>query len=282
MEYYKSSELLRKGIEKRRKQGHSIGFVPTMGFFHEGHRALFRRAREEADCLVVSLFVNPAQFAPNEDLASYPRDLDHDRQTCLEEQVDILFHPEAEQMYLPDHSVYVVEQKLSHGLCGTSRPSHFSGVCTVCAKLFNIVQPDLVVMGEKDYQQLQIIKRMVRDLDFPLRVIGEPIVREPDGLAMSSRNKYLSAEERSQALCLYRALKTAQAAYRNGERCVPALKDAMRTIIAGCPSARLDYLEFIEPETLAPQETATEKSRAALAVYLGNTRLIDNAAMRSS
>ena len=197
---------LQKKVLMLRQEGKKIGFVPTMGFLHEGHLSLMRIARPKCDVLVVSIFVNPTQFGPNEDLDRYPRDFENDKKKCEAEGVDILFFPTAESMYKKDASCWVDETALSKGLCGASREGHFRGVCTVVAKLFNLVQPSFAVFGEKDAQQLRIIERMVRDLFFPIKIIRAPILREPDGLAMSSRNKYLSSEEHKQALCLQKAL----------------------------------------------------------------------------
>jgi len=279
VEHYTEAKAFQDRTLALRHEGKRIGFVPTMGYLHEGHRLLMRLAREHADVVIVSLFVNPTQFGPGEDLASYPRDLLRDNEACRAEGVDVLFHPEPGEMYAPDHSLYVVEETLSLGLCGATRPTHFRGVCTVCTKLFNLAQPHTVVMGEKDFQQLQVIRRLVRDLNVPIRVIGAPIVREPDGLAMSSRNRYLSPSERAQALCLHRALETARAAFSAGERRVPVLKEAMRAVIADAPAARIDYMELVDADTLEPREAADTGTRAILAVYVGSTRLIDNAAL---
>jgi pantoate--beta-alanine ligase len=260
-----------------KRRGRSIGFVPTMGFLHEGHLSLMRNARENCDVLVVSIFVNPAQFGPNEDLNTYPRDFERDEALCAQEGVDIVFYPEPVNMYASDASVWIEEQSLSRVLCGTSRPGHFRGVCTVVAKLFNIVQPDLAVFGEKDAQQLRIIERMVRDLNFPVRIIRGPIVREPDGLAMSSRNKYLTGTQRTDALCLQHALDLAKERVRSGERSAEGIREAMCRHIEGVPGASIDYIELVDDESLSSVERLEGKTLVALAVKIGPVRLIDNA-----
>lgn len=257
-------------------QGRAIGFVPTMGFLHEGHLSLMRLARAQCDVVVVSIFVNPTQFGPNEDLDAYPRDFARDEALCKQEHVDLVFYPEPETMYAADASVWVDEESLSGVLCGASRPGHFRGVCTVVAKLFNLVLPDLAVFGEKDAQQLRIIERMVRDLNFPVRVVRGPIVREPDGLAMSSRNKYLSEAERRDALCLRRALDRARALYEAGERDSERLMAAILEVIRGVDSAEVDYVEIVDDQTLSAVKNVNNVSLVALAVRLGGTRLIDN------
>jgi pantoate--beta-alanine ligase len=262
-----------------KRQGRVIGFVPTMGFLHEGHLSLMRIARKKCDVLVVSIFVNPAQFGPNEDLDAYPRDFERDETLCRDEGVDMVFYPEPGNMYAADASVWVDEESLSGVLCGASRPGHFRGVCTVVAKLFNIVQPDRAVFGEKDAQQLRIIERMVRDLNFPVEIIRGPIVREPDGLAMSSRNKYLSATQRISALCLQRALDLAKEQVRHGERQVEPLRQAMRGLIEKVPEASVDYIEFVDDQTLVGLSRLECAALVALAVKIGPTRLIDNAVL---
>lgn len=259
-----------------KRAGKVIGFVPTMGFLHEGHLSLMRIARERCDILVVSIFVNPTQFGPNEDLNAYPRDFDRDEVLCASEGVDFLFYPEPSNMYAADASVWVDEEMLSGGLCGASRPGHFRGVCTVVAKLFNMVQPDLAVFGEKDAQQLRVIERMVRDLDFPVDIIRGPIVREPDGLAMSSRNKYLSREQRANALCLQQALNRAAQLVGQGVRRVDEIREAMCTLIGNVSEAEVDYIAFVADETLQPMQWIEGNVLVALAVKIGSTRLIDN------
>ena len=259
-----------------RAAGKRLGCVPTMGFLHVGHLSLVALARERSDVVVLTLFVNPTQFGPKEDLAKYPRDFERDAALCREAGVDILFAPEAGAMYAPDASIYVTEEKLSRGLCGASRPGHFRGVCTVVAKLFNLCLPHVAVFGAKDAQQLRVIRRMTRDLNFPIEIVAGPTIREPDGLAMSSRNVYLSAEERQQALVLKRALDEAARLYQSGERAAAMLKTAMEKIIAAAPAAKIDYIEIVDDDTLEPVATLAKPALIALAVFLGKTRLIDN------
>ena len=277
MKVIESIPKMQRTAAEMRREGRKIGFVPTMGYLHEGHLSLVRIAREKSDVLVVSIFVNPTQFAPNEDLDSYPRDFERDERLCREEGVDIVFYPAAEEMYLPDNSVYVTEDRLSLGLCGSTRPTHFRGVCTVVAKLFNIVQPDLAVFGQKDYQQLRVIRQMTQDLNFPLEVIGGPIVREEDGLAMSSRNKHLSPEERSQALAVNRSLQRAQDLYESGETDARIIRQAVVAVIEQSPLAKIDYVEVVDERTLEPVcGPIRSLALIAVAVYFGGTRLIDN------
>ncbi len=264
---------------EQKRAGRIIGFVPTMGFLHEGHLSLMRIAREKCDILVASIFVNPTQFGPNEDLDAYPRDFERDEALCGQEGVDVVFYPEPGSMYAVDASVWVDESTLSAVLCGASRPGHFRGVCTVVAKLFNIVQPDLAVFGEKDAQQLRIIERMVRDLNFPVEIIRGPIVREPDGLAMSSRNKYLTDAQRQSALCLRRSLALAQTLVDEGERDVSKIKQSMQELIEREPEAEIDYIELMNDETLTALDRVEAANLAALAVRIGQTRLIDNAVL---
>lgn len=261
---------------RTRRAGKRIGFVPTMGYLHDGHLSLIRLAAKRADWVVVSLFVNPTQFGPGEDLDRYPRDFTRDKALCAETGVDVLFCPTAAEMYPPGYSVYVAETRLSGRLCGVSRPHHFGGVTTVVAKLFNLVAPDFAVFGQKDAQQARIVRQMVRDLNFPVKIRIAPIVREPDGLAMSSRNRYLSPGERADALCLHRALQEAERLHRDGERDASVLSARMRALIAGVASAEIDYIEIVDDETLQPVETITGRTLVALAVRIGKTRLIDN------
>ena len=276
MQIIRSPAEIQKTVLALRAQGARIGFVPTMGYLHEGHSSLLRLARRDADILVVSIFVNPTQFGPGEDFSEYPRDFQRDEDLCRREATDLLFFPSVTDMYPADSSVFVTEEKLSHGLCGAARPGHFRGVCTVVAKLFNIVQPDIAVFGEKDGQQLRIIERMVRDLNFPVRIIRGPTLREWDGLAMSSRNLYLSPEERKQALCLRRALDRAEGLYRQGERKVDRIVAAMGMVIRHSPAARIDYVEIVDDLSLETVEVIEKPCLVALAVFLGKTRLIDN------
>ncbi len=257
--------------------GLKVGLVPTMGFFHEGHLALMRRARELCGRVVVSLFVNPIQFGPGEDLASYPRDLDRDRELAAAAGADLLFVPSEEEMYpAGPPSTRVVPGEMASALCGRFRPGHFDGVCTVVAKLFNMVQPDVAVFGRKDFQQLAIIRRMVRDLDFPVEIIAHPTVREPDGLAMSSRNSYLSPDEREQAVCLVEGMRLAKRLYNEGERSCGRLRQEVSSLISGYPLARIEYVELVDSRSLAPVERADDHTLLALAVRVGSTRLIDN------
>lgn len=277
MEILTTAQQMQQRAATLRAQGQTIGFVPTMGYLHEGHLSLVRLARQHADVVVVSIFVNPTQFGPNEDFERYPRDFERDEQVCREAQVDIIFYPSISELYASDASTWVVEERLSRGLCGASRPGHFRGVCTVVAKLFHIVQPHIAVFGEKDGQQLRIIERMVRDLHFPVRIVRGPTVREPDGLAMSSRNAYLSPDERKQAVVLKRALDKAEQLVREGiERDAERLKAAMQNVIEHAPDARIDYIEIVDDQTLEPVQTVDRPCMVALAVFIGKTRLIDN------
>jgi pantoate--beta-alanine ligase len=257
-----------------------------MGYLHAGHLSLVQRARRlvgRRGQVVVSIYVNPTQFSPQEDLSRYPRDFARDTRLCREADVDVVFAPVDEQMYpcgvVGGFSTFVVEETLSRGMEGKSRPTHFRGVTTVVAKLFNIVQPELAVFGAKDYQQAAVVKRMVRDLNFPLKIVVAPILREADGLAMSSRNKYLAGDLRAQALVLRRSLDKAGAEVRKLSRPIPAaqLKAELKRFIARTPSARLDYVEFFDPDTLVPVPSVTRGTQMALAVFIGKTRLIDNA-----
>jgi pantoate--beta-alanine ligase len=262
-----------------------VGFVPTMGYLHAGHLSLVRRARLEvgrAGKVVVSIYVNPTQFGPREDFSRYPRDLARDAALCRAEGVDVIFAPGDDQMYPQESgsafSTFVVEEDLARGMEGRSRPTHFRGVTTVVAKLFNIVQPDVAVFGAKDWQQAKIIQRMVRDLNFPLKVVVAPIHREPDGLAMSSRNKYLAGDLRQQALVLSRSVRKAREEVSNSPKPIPAtsLKEKLKRLMEQEPSARLDYVEFFEPNTLVPAKHVGRGTHMALAVFIGKTRLIDN------
>lgn len=266
---------------RTRPDGRRVGLVPTMGYLHEGHASLIREARGRCETVVVSIFVNPLQFGPAEDYEKYPRDLERDRALCEREGADIVFHPSAAEMYRggrPLTTVHVAE--LGDGLCGRSRPGHFDGVCTVVSKLLHLVNPTHAFFGEKDWQQLQIVRQMARDLSFPAEIVGCPIVREPDGLALSSRNAYLSREERDAAAAIPRVLSGLAAAVRQGNREISALlEDARRDLEDGNPLLRVDYLSFVDPETLRPlsELRAGQSGLFAAAVYAGATRLIDNA-----
>jgi len=260
----------------RKKAGRTIGFVPTMGALHEGHYSLVRRARAENDVVVVSIFVNPTQFGPNEDFHRYPRDLDADLAGCKKEGVDAVFVPEAADMYAAGFDTYVTQEQLTGVMCGASRPGHFRGVLTVCCKLFNVVSPDAAYFGQKDYQQCQVIKRMAADLNLPLRIVVCPTVREPSGLAMSSRNQNLRHIERVDAACLYEALKLAKQGVADGTISAYALICAMEEMIGKVPTAKIDYITIGDAETLQPIDFIEGPAVIALAVKFGKTRLIDN------
>jgi pantoate--beta-alanine ligase len=252
------------------------GFVPTMGYLHEGHLSLVRRARAENDRVAVSIFVNPTQFGPHEDYARYPRDLERDLRLLEPLGVDLVFVPSVEEMYPPGFQTWVIVEEVSRPLEGASRPGHFRGVATVVAKLFNILQPDRAYFGQKDAQQTVVIWRMVQDLNIPVEIVICPTVREPDGLAMSSRNTYLNPEERRAATVLFRALQAAKARYEAGERDAERLREAMREVIRAEPLARIDYVSVAHPETLQELERVEGPALLSLAVYIGTTRLIDN------
>jgi pantoate--beta-alanine ligase len=256
--------------------GRTIGMVPTMGFLHEGHLSLVREARKRSDIVVVSLFINPAQFGPQEDFSRYPRDLDRDRALLEAEGVDVLFHPSAAEMYPPGYRTYVEVHGLQDGLCGRSRQGHFRGVATVVLKLFNIVRPDAGFFGAKDAQQALIIKKMVADLDLDVEVVTCPIVREPDGLAMSSRNAYLNPLERRAALVLSRSLQAADRAIQAGEKDAGKVLAGIRSLIEAEPLARVDYVEAVDSVDLEPIAAIRGDVFIALAVFIGSTRLIDN------
>jgi len=267
---------MRAWSDRVRQSGMRIGLVPTMGYLHEGHMALVRRAQTLSDRCVVSIFVNPLQFGPTEDLDRYPRDLDGDRRMLSEAGVDVLFLPAVSEVYPRGFQTEVTVRQVTAGLCGRSRPGHFVGVTTVVAKLFNGVKPHLAVFGEKDFQQLVTVRRMVADLDFDLEIVGVPIVREADGLAMSSRNRYLTPAQRQAALALSRALTEARALLAAGERQAAALLERTRSVLAGEPSLRVDYVELVDTQALEPVAEVDRPSLLALAVKVGETRLIDN------
>ncbi|WP_294364435.1 pantoate--beta-alanine ligase [uncultured Clostridium sp.] len=267
---------LRDLVREWKKEGLTIGFVPTMGYFHEGHESLIKRASKENDKSIVSIFVNPTQFAPNEDLESYPRDLEKDKELCNRNNVDIIFNPTPEEMYCDDFVTFVNMNGLTEGLCGKSRPTHFRGVCTVVTKLFNIVKADRAYFGEKDAQQLAVIKRLVRDLNIDIEIIGCPIVREEDGLAKSSRNVYLSKDERAAAIVLNRALKEAHRLINNGERNSCIIKKFIEDIISNEELAKVDYVEVVDALNLKKVDIIERDTLIAIAVYIGKTRLIDN------
>ena len=261
---------------KAKRRGKTIGLVPTMGYLHEGHLSLVAAAREKSELVVVSIFVNPAQFSPAEDFSRYPRDLKRDKKLLRNFDVDVLFLPEAGKMYPEGYKTYVEVDGLSRKMCGRTRPAHFRGVTTIVAKLFNIVLPDFAFFGEKDFQQQIIIKRMARDLNLPIEVPALPIVREYDGLAMSSRNKYLTPKEREKATILYKALCLAKREIENGERDANKILFRLRSLIGTVPSLRLDYVIIANPETLEETKKIKGKLLIALAGHLGKARLIDN------
>ena len=276
METIETPRAMQAWALAQRRAGRRIGLVPTMGALHDGHISLIRRATERADCVVVSLFVNPTQFGPGEDLARYPRTFEQDSTRCEAEGVACLFAPPTEAVYADDHTVYIVEESLSRGLCGASRPGHFRGVLTVVAKLFNLVLPDVAVFGRKDVQQVALIQRMVRDLNFPVAIEVAPIVREADGLAMSSRNAYLSVSERLSALGLSQALAETAARFAAGETDAAEARESILRRLSGTPGVKVDYVEVLDSITLEPVSQLTCGTLIALAACVGTIRLIDN------
>lgn len=276
MKIVHSVKEVRDIVKQWRKQGLSVGFVPTMGYLHEGHGSLVEMASKENHKVVVSIFVNPIQFGPKEDFSSYPRDLERDGKIVEAAGGDLIFNPSNEEMYLGDFSTYVDMNGITEGLCGAKRPGHFRGVCTVVTKLFNIVLPDKAYFGEKDAQQLAVIKRMVRDLDIPVEIVPCPIVREIDGLAMSSRNTYLNTEERKAALVLSRSLSSAKEALYKGERSAEKIKSMISEILTSEPLARIDYVNVVDSLSLTEVAIIDSSVLVAIAVFIGKTRLIDN------
>lgn len=276
MKVYKGIKLLVKEIDRLKKKGKRIGFVPTMGFLHEGHLSLIRKAKKDTDAVVISIFVNPAQFGPQEDFKKYPRDLKRDLALCKKEGVDIIFAPETREMYPEGYCTYVNVENITDTMCGRSRPGHFRGVATVVMKLFNIVKPDIAYFGQKDAQQLTVIKQMVKDLNMSVKIQPMPIVRERDGLAMSSRNAYLNPRERVRALWLYKSLRLAKKLFNAGERDTQKIIQKMREFIAQKSKGEIDYISIVEPESLENVQKISKRAMAALAVKIGNTRLIDN------
>ncbi|MDP2807429.1 MAG: pantoate--beta-alanine ligase [bacterium] len=277
MEIVRTIKQIRQAVTIQKKKGKSTGFVPTMGALHEGHLSLIRLAKKHSDFVVVSIFVNPTQFGPKEDFKKYPRNLKKDAALCQTAGADLIFAPVPEEIYPQGFSTYVNVEGLTEGLCGASRPGHFRGVATVVSKLFNIVQPDVAVFGQKDAQQLAVIRQMTADLNLPVKIIGGPIVREPDGLAMSSRNRYLSLEERQQAVALSRALNLAQLKVRNGVKVVKAIKAEMIKLLKrDAPLGKIDYIEIVDNETLKPVKQIKKNTLIAWAVKFPNARLIDN------
>jgi len=276
MKIFKTVHETKNFLKEQRKLGKSIGLVPTMGFLHDGHIALVRRSVEDNDITVVSIFVNPAQFGPNEDFDSYPRDFNRDIDILKKNDVDCVFAPDVNEMYPSDFSTKVSVGKLTDYLCGAKRPGHFDGVATVVTKLLNIADPDKAYFGMKDYQQLKVIQRLARDLNLDVEIIGVPIVRESDGLAMSSRNFYLTDAQRQSALSLVRSFDIVQKMLDSGVRSVKYMKKAIHDYISGFEHTSVDYVEIVDKETLEPLETINESFLVALAVYVGKARLIDN------
>ena len=276
MRRFSDSIKIQRYISSLKKQGKVVGFVPTMGALHEGHLSLLRKARQQSDVVVLSIFVNPKQFAPNEDLEKYPRNLEHDIELAEHEGTDIVFCPSGATIYPEGYSTYVTEDYLTRYWCGASRPDHFRGVTTIVLKLFNIVLPDTAFFGQKDIQQALVIRKMVTDLNLPVNICICPIVREPDGLALSSRNVYLNAQERKDALVLRKSLEFAQQAFSQGERRSDVIQAGMRKIILSAKSASIDYIGCADKTTLAPKDILDHGDIVLLAVYIGSTRLIDN------
>ena len=269
-------EQAKQTVRQWKAEGLTVGLVPTMGYLHEGHESLIKRAVAECDRVMVSVFLNPIQFAPNEDLATYPRDFAADTVLIENAGADLVFHPEPSELYAPDACTFVNVEGITSELCGKTRPTHFRGVCTVVSKLMNISQADRAYFGQKDAQQLAVVRRMVRDLNMNVEVIGCPIVREEDGLAKSSRNTYLSPAEREAALVLSRAVREGQRLMKEGERDAKTILSAMRAIIEAEPLARIDYVEMVSWDGIKPVDVATSSVLVAMAVYIGKTRLIDN------
>ena len=276
MQIEKTVAGVKAQVRAWKKEGLSVGLVPTMGYLHEGHKSLIERAVKENDRVVVSIFVNPTQFGPTEDLESYPRDLNADSILCEEAGAALIFAPEVSEMYAEDFTTYVNTSGVTAELCGKSRPIHFRGVCTVVNKLFNIATPDRAYFGEKDAQQLAVIRRMVRDLNMNVDIVGCPIIREADGLAKSSRNTYLSPEERQAALVLSRAIKAGKAMVQSGEKVGEKVLDEMKRIISEEPLARIDYVEMVKWDTIEVHHRVDGPVLVAIAVFIGKTRLIDN------
>ena len=269
-------EAMRSASRAAKTAGKRVGFVPTMGALHEGHLSLVRSAKAQCDVVAASIFVNPTQFGPNEDFSKYPRAFERDRELFAKEGVELLFAPAVEEMYPAGAVTYVTVEGMSERLCGKSRPGHFRGVTTVVSKLFNIVEPDIAFFGQKDAAQVAIIRRMVRDLDIPVEIAVCPIVREADGLAMSSRNTYLDLQQRKAALVLYRSLQKVKREFESGESNAAKLAEQGRKLFAQEPSVRLDYLEIVEPDNLEALDNIESSALVAVAAFLGATRLIDN------
>ena len=276
MEVLRTNDEMTRWREERYRKGQIVGFVPTMGYFHQGHLALMEEALRRAQEVVVSIFVNPTQFSPGEDLDQYPRDLERDLELCRDLGVHAIFAPEVEEMYPPGFQTQVQVEDLTQNLCGQHRPGHFSGVALVVTKLFCAIRPHLAVLGEKDFQQLVVIKRLSEDLNLGVEIVAHPTVREPDGLAMSSRNKYLSAEERSSALTLSRSLLAARDMVAAGERRVDVLVARAKEMIEAEPHTRIQYVQVVDEETMTDIDEVTSKAVMAMAVFVGQARLIDN------
>jgi pantoate--beta-alanine ligase len=282
MKVFKTIRDMRAACRAAQQGDQRLGLVPTMGALHEGHLSLVRAASSQCDVVAASIFVNPTQFGPAEDFAKYPRSFEQDCRVLERESVDILFAPAIEEMYPNGSTTWVTVEGLSDKLCGKSRPGHFRGVTTVVSKLFQICQPNVAFCGQKDAAQLAIIRRMVRDLHFPVEIVGCPTVREPDGLAMSSRNSYLDPQQRTSAVVLYRALMQIQDLFKRNERRAEILIHAGRQTIAGVSSVKVDYLEIVDPDTLAPVREISATALVAVAAFIGNTRLIDNITLSAS
>lgn len=278
MKVFADSKILRKTLQAFKKKNKKVGFVPTMGYLHQGHLQLIRQAKKHNDVVVVSIFVNPLQFGPKEDFKQYPRNVGRDQSLLMGEKTDILFTPEAKKFYSSEFQSFVTVRHLTQGLCGRRRPGHFEGVATVVAKLLNVVMPDTLYLGQKDYQQYRVLSQMVHDLDFETKVVMVPIVREKDGLALSSRNVYLSQTERLEALVLSRTLCYGETLIRKGARDTKKIKSDLRHMIKKASLVRLDYLEIVDAETLQPMVKlgSSDKALIAIAAYFGKTRLIDN------
>ena len=276
LQIFRDPDELQNSIKNEKRKGKIVTLVPTMGYLHNGHLSLMKEAKKYGDLLIVSIFVNPTQFGPNEDLEKYPRDFKGDEAKCQSVGVDIIFYPTNDNMYPENYQTYVEVLNITKNLCGASRPTHFRGVTTVVAKLFNITLADYAFFGEKDFQQLVTIKRMVKDLNMPVKIIGCPIVREKDGLAMSSRNKYLSNKERKEALSLYKAICRVKEMFENGERDSNTLIQIAKDIISKEPSANIDYLKIVDINTMQDINKIEKDALFALAVKIGSTRLIDN------
>ena len=276
MKIIKSVKEMQALSESLRNQGKIVTFVPTMGYFHEGHLDLMREGRKRGDCVVISIYVNPTQFGPNEDFEQYPRDFERDRAMAERVGVDVIYYPSNQEIYPPNYQTYITVEGVTDNLCGLSRPGHFRGVATVCAKLFNAVKPHVAVFGKKDFQQLVTIRRMVQDLNLDLEIVGMATTREPDGLAMSSRNIYLTAEERTSGLSLSRSLKIARELYEQGERDAAKIIGKVKNNIESHPYTKIDYVQICDTTTMKDVARLDGECVIALAVRVGKTRLIDN------